>query len=260
MRRVLAVVNLFVFTGMIYINYLGGAGKINDISTGEVSALYPNLFTPAGYTFSIWGVIYLLNLAFIIHQLYKAFYLVENYDAKLNQGFFFITVTNAVWIVAWHRFALGYSLFLMLIMLVFLIATYWQALRPKYKSEYITEYVNFSVYLGWISVATIANAGIFLTTTGVEPFGLNSALLTAGVMALVIGITLFFVLVQANVWYALVILWAYVGIYIARRDELTSLQGKAPEGSVLVSWVALAGCLVILATLAYHRITFKKTN
>ena len=84
MKKILSIVNIIVFGAMLYLNYMGGAGLINDINTGEVSNLYPTLFTPAGFTFSIWGIIYLLNLSFIIHQTYKAFRLPENYDLRLN--------------------------------------------------------------------------------------------------------------------------------------------------------------------------------
>ena len=246
---------------MIYLNYLGGAGKINDISTGEVSGLYPNLFTPAGFTFIIWGVIYLFNLAFVIHQAYKAFFLQENFDSRLNQGFFFISITNAVWIVAWHRLAIGYSLFLMFVLLFFLIATYFQSTRPKYNTEYVTEYMNFSIYLGWISVATIANTAIFLTTTGVSPYGQLAGILTMIVIAVAIGLALYFILGQSNLWYALVILWASYGIYAARDQDIFMANGSAiPEGTALVKMTAIIGVFIVFAGLVYYRIISRKAG
>ena len=259
MKKILAVVNLIVFSGMLYLNYLGGAGKINGIGTGEVSGMYPTLFTPAGFTFSIWGIIYLFNLSFVFHQLYKAFKLPENFDPRLNQGFFFISVTNAVWILAWHRLAIGYSLFLMLMLLVFLIATYWQSTRPKYRTEYITEYVNFSVYLGWISVATIANIAIFLTTVGVAPYGSIAAMLTVLVILVAIGLAIYFILGQSNIWYALVILWASYGIYAARDSAIMSNDiVTAPEGTTTVKMIAIIGTFIIFAGLVYYRIINRK--
>ena len=261
MKRVLAVVNILVFAGMIYLNYLGGAGKINGISTGEVSGLYPTLFTPAGFTFSIWGIIYLFNLAFLVHQTFKAFYLQENYDSRLNQGFFFITVTNAVWIVAWHRLAIGYSLFLMFVLLLFLIATYWQSTRPKYNSEYVTEFMNFSIYLGWISVATIANTAIFLTTVGVAPYGQTAAILTVVIIAVALVLALYFILGQNNLWYALVILWASYGIYAARDQVIFQANGaEVPEGTGLVKMTALIGVFIVFAGLVYYRIISRKAD
>ena len=139
MKKLIALTNVVLFAGMIYVNYLGGIGAINNIGTGEVSGLYPTLFTPAGLTFSIWGIIYLFNSFFVVYQVYKAFKLPENFDLKLNQGFFFVTITNTVWIFAWHRLAIGYSLFLMLILLVFLLVSYSRATAPKYKFEYVAE-------------------------------------------------------------------------------------------------------------------------
>ena len=261
MKRVLAIVNILIFSGMIYLNYLGGTGQINDLNTGEVSGLYPTLFTPAGFTFSIWGIIYLFNLAFLIHQTYKAFYLQENYDSRLNQGFFFISVTNAVWIVAWHRLAVGYSLFLMVVLLLFLIATYWQSTRPKYNSEYVTEYMNFSIYLGWISVATIANTAIFLTTRGVAPYGQTAGILTVFVIAVAVALALYFILGQSNLWYALVILWASYGIYAARDQVIYQANGAAvPEGTELVKMVAIGAVFVVFAGLVYYRIVSQKSK
>ena len=261
MKRVLAIVNILVFSGMLYLNYLGGVGKINGLNTGEVSAMYPNLFTPAGFTFSIWGVIYLFNLAFIIHQTYKAFYLPENFDPRLNQGFFFISVTNGTWLVAWHRLAVGYSLFLMLVLLFFLLATYWQSTRPKYNTEYITEYINFSIYLGWISVATIANVAIFLTARGVPAYGQTAGLLTVVVIAVAIGLAFYFILGQSNLWYPLVILWASYGIYAARDLEILDANGAVvPEGTGLVKIAALAGVFIVFAGLVYYRITSSRST
>ena len=259
MKKGLAIVNILVFGGMLYLNYLGGAGKINNISTGEVSGLYPNLFTPAGFTFSIWGIIYLLNLSFIIHQVYKAFRLPENFDVRLNQGFFFISITNAVWIIAWHRLAVGYSLFLMFMLLIFLLGSYWQARRPKYRSEYITEFINFSVYLGWISVASIANTTIFLTSIGVANQGSLATILTLLVIAVAVGLALYFILKQQNVWYALVIFWASYGIYAARETELRMSSSQAvPDGTGTVKIAAIAAAFIIFAGLVYFRIQQSK--
>jgi hypothetical protein len=252
MKKPLAIANLIVFGGMIYMNFLGGTGAINDISTGEVSGLYPTLFTPAGVTFSIWSVIYLFNLAFVVHQLIKAFRFPENFDNKLNQGFFFICITNAAWIVAWHRLAVGYALFLMFILLVFLIATYWQSRKPKYTSEFLTEYVNFSIYLGWISVATIANSAIYITAMGVRYDGTLAAILTLAVLAVAVLLGLFFLFKQHNPWYTLVILWASVGIYLARSADLSDGAGSVKIG-------AIGAVIILVSALAYHRISSKKS-
>lgn len=261
MKRILAIVNILVFAGMIYLNYLGGVGKINGLSTGEVSGLYPSLFTPAGFTFSIWGIIYLFNLAFLVHQTYKAFFLQENFDPRLNQGFFFISVTNAVWIVAWHRLAIGYALFLMVVLLFFLIATYWQSTRPKYKTEYVTEYINFSLYLGWISVATIANTAIYLSTKGYAVYGQTAGILTVVMIAVAVVLALYFILGQSNIWFGLVILWASYGIYAARDQVIFQANGAAvPEGTEWVKMAALVGVFVVFAGLVYYRITTRKTT
>ena len=149
----------------------------------------------------------------------------------------------------------------MLVLLLFLIATYWQSTRPKYNSEYVTEYMNFSIYLGWISVATIANTAIFLTTRGVEAYGQTAGILSVVVIAVAIALALYFILGQSNLWYALVILWASYGIYAARDRIIFEANGAAvPEGTALVKMAALVGVFIIFAGLVYYRIISRKTN
>lgn len=247
MKKLIALTNVALFAGMIYVNYLGGIGAINNIGTGEVSGLYPTLFTPAVLTFSIWGIIYLFNLFFVVYQVFKAFKLPENFDLKLNQGFFFVTITNTVWIFAWHRLAIGYSLFLMLILLVFLLVSYSRATSPKYKSEYAAEYMNFSIYLGWISVATIANVSIFLTTIGVPRAGTIAAILTLAILVAALGLALFYLFKLKNVWYPLVLLWAFYGIYVARSTDMA-------EGAAIVKAGAIGALIILMSGLAYYRI------
>jgi len=246
MKKLLALVNLIVFAGMIYLNYLGGTGSINGISTGDVSGLYPNLFTPSGITFSIWSIIYLFNLAFIVHQLIKAFRFPDEFNLKLNQGFFGICLINGTWVLAWHHLALGYSLLLMFILLGLLIATYTQSRTKAYSNRYFTEYVNFSIYLGWISVASIANSAIYLSQIGVSSEGNLAAILTIVTITVAVLLGLFFLFKQNNPWYVLVIIWASFGIYLARSVDSTA-------GASLVKVAAIAAMVIMSLALAYRR-------
>jgi hypothetical protein len=249
MNKILAILNILLFIGMLYLNYLGGIGELNGVSTGEVSGIYPNLFTPAGFTFAIWSIIYLFNIAFVIYQLIKAFSSNEYFNTKMNIGFLLICVTNASWLLAWHYGALGYSMILMLILLALLIYTYRQSKTSGLTYSYVTEYVTFSIYLGWISVATIANAAIYLTQNGFTFDSPLSAMITIVTILVALSLALYFLLNEENIWYPLVILWATYGIYSARAVDIAA-------GADLVKIGAIISMIVLIGFIGYS--TFRR--
>jgi len=252
MKKLLALGNLLVFGGMIYLNYLGGSGNLYGNATGDVSGLYPTLFTPAGLTFSIWSIIYSFNLAFVIHQLNKAFRFPGSFNFKMNLGFLFVCLVNAGWVLAWHQLAVGASLVLMGFILVGLIYTYLQARASESSAKYYTEYVNFSIYLGWISVASIANVAIYLTQVGVGYEGTIAAILTIVTILVALMLGLFFIFKQGNPWYAMVILWASIGIYLARTVDVSA-------GAELVKFAAIANIAILTVGLIYKSFIAKRT-
>ena len=138
------------------------------MDTGQLSDLYPNLFVPAGFTFSIRGVIYLLLFGFVIWQFVDAFKKKSlGITNKVDVRFIVSSLANMAWIFAWHYTQVGLSLIIMLMILVSLIVIVDQVEIGKklgtWKEKLFVQ-TPFAVYLGWISVATIANVAIFLTT------------------------------------------------------------------------------------------------
>lgn len=222
LRKNLSILNLLGFLGMVIINYLAVTLPLNNKTTGELSDQYPNLFVPAGFTFSIWGVIYLLLAIFIVYQLVYAFRKNtqnSSFLEKIGILFFVSSLANFGWIFAWHFELVSLSLFLMLILLVSLMAIYVKlqiGRSDSSKSEKYLVHLPFSVYLGWITIATIANTTALLVNLGWNRFGLSEQFWTVAVIIIGIAISLTILFYRKDIFYCLVVNWALLGILIKR--------------------------------------------
>ncbi len=232
----ITVVTAFVV--MVVINALASILPINNISTGEVSDSYPNLFAPAGITFSIWGVIYLLLALYCMYQ-FGIFQKNAVIDTPLyhKTGSFFIisSIANAAWIFAWHYGALALSLVLMLIILIslILINSFIGKADLTKKDKFFLK-LPFSIYYGWITVAAIANVTAFLVDMGWNRFGFREAFWTIAVVAaglLIGGIT---AMINKDIPYALVLIWAYSGIII-KHVSVSGFNSQYPSVIIAVS-------------------------
>ncbi|MFN2314778.1 MAG: hypothetical protein ABR531_09985, partial [Bacteroidales bacterium] len=158
--------NLLFFAAMVVMNYLANALPLNGKTTGELSDAYPNLFVPAGVTFSIWGVIYILLLIFCVVQFTTSHQAVIS---RIGWLFGITCIFNALWIVAWHYQRLPMSLILMLGLLVSLV---WINIFIK-DMPFGFFKAAFGIYLGWICIATIANVTALLVNYGWGGFGIS---------------------------------------------------------------------------------------
>ncbi|MCH2042557.1 MAG: hypothetical protein MK212_00330 [Saprospiraceae bacterium] len=225
--RMMALLNTLGFIATITLNTLANALPLNGMTTGELSAAYPNLFVPAGFTFSIWGVIYLWVLIFVVYQNVKAFSKQTTetdlgFLKQLNYGFFFSCLANAIWIVAWHYQYVLLSLVIMLLLLGSLIYIYQRlqiGIRKVSRKEKLLVHAPFSIYLGWITVATIANTTAFLVHINWDAFGILPEIWTTVMLAIGTVIGLNIVGKRKDPAYGLVIVWAYFGI-VAKRMNL----------------------------------------
>lgn len=236
------------FIAMITINALANILPINNRTTGEISDAYGNLFAPTGYTFSIWGLIYLLLGGYTLYQL-GFFHKKGNYKINrlLNEiGIYFSisSVANFFWILAWHYDLIGLSLILMIIILACLIF-----INTRLKQEELTSReklfirIPFSIYFGWITVATIANITTWLVSINWNGFGISDTIWT--IIILIIGamIGIGTILINRDIPYGLVIIWAYVGIVIKHISK----DGFAGQYPAIISTLAI--CIAI-STLA----------
>lgn len=235
------------YVAMIAMNALANALPINGRTTGAVSDAYPNLFAPAGLTFSIWGVIYLLLGAHVLYQL-GLFRRPGTSDraALLNRvGVLFsaTSVVNLSWILAWHYDLIGLSTALLATMLVLLIVITRTTLRADLspRERWLVR-LPFSVYFGWITVATIANITVWLVSLGWNGFGISDA--TWAVLIIAVGaiISTAVILRDRDIAYGLVFVWAYLGITI-KHLSAAGFDGAYPQ----VITTALIGIAVFIA-------------
>lgn len=213
---------------MVAVNYLAVSLPLNGKTTGELSDKYPNLFTPAGITFSIWSVIYLLLGIFVVYGLIRAWQDQKvKFVFKIGNWFIYSCIFNMAWIFVWHYEIVWASLVVMIGILYTLIKVYKKNLKLRKKLKPLEKYIvnlPFSIYLGWISVATIANVAIVLVNYNWNRFGLSQEFWTVLVMIVAILLGLKFIMRKRDIFYGLVIVWALIGIWIKRSADLEPIQ------------------------------------
>ncbi len=254
---ILAILNLIAYIGVLIVNALANLLPINDMPTGEVSDRYPNLFVPAGFTFSIWGVIYLLLGIYIIYQMAVAFkggQQAERLFGRISVLFILSSIFNMSWIFAWHYEVIWGSLAIMVFLLLSLIFIYMRLEIGKsdaLASEKYMAHLPFSVYLGWITIATIANVTAFLVDIGWDGFGISDQAWTVIVMAVGIIITLAILFDRNDIFYSLVIIWSFYGILSNRMAD--------PETADLsIRITAIVGMAIIAIAIIIQLIRNKK--
>jgi len=241
---ILSIINLAGFLGTVVVNGLATSLPINNKTTGELSDQYPNLFVPAGLTFSIWGLIYILLAIFTIYSVIIAIKkdAAGSFINKIGLLFFLSCIANMAWIFAWHYEIVPLSLVIMLLLLGFLIAIYMRLgvgkKGPAKKEQYLV-HLPFSVYLGWITIATIANITALLVDVNWNRFGLSEQFWAVAVIIVGIAIALSVLLRRQDIYYCLVVEWALLGILIKR------LASSIPAQSVII--ITIIGLVLITA-------------
>jgi len=231
---------LAAFVAMLVVNAIAGSTNwMGGVTTAEVSDSFPNLFAPAGYTFAIWGVIYLALTVFVA----RLFGVVRT-DKKplatkqLNEVvklFAVSSLLNAAWLFAWQYKVMWLSVILMVLLLVVLLKIFHmlhtQTMGPK---ERLFVGVPFSIYAGWISVATIANVTTWLASIQWNGWGLSDG--TWMVAVLLVGAVIGLVTaLRFKDWvYLVVFVWAYAGILVKHLSP-AGFDGKYPSTIVALT-------------------------
>lgn len=205
-----------IFLMMIAVNALANIIPIGGMTSGQVSDAYPNLFAPIGYTFSIWSVIYTLLLAFVFFSLtsfWNAGLEGKIYVRSIIGTFIISSFFNAAWLFAWHYRVIWLSLILMFGLLGSLIriSLITRDREMPFQHTFFIK-LPFDVYLGWITVATIANVTVFLVSIGWQRFGIPEDIMTALVLTVGTAIAIRAIISYRNIAFGAVIIWAYAGI------------------------------------------------
>lgn len=201
------------------INFLAEALPLAGRTTGEISDLFPVLVTPAGYVFSIWSLIYLSLVMYAVFQALPAGR--ENPLARrIAPWFIASSIFNSLWIIVWHYLGIGLSVLLMLGLLLSLIAIYQTLSSASNPREYWLLKLPFSLYLGWISLASITNVAVWLYQLNWNGWGIPAGVWAALMLAVptLIGLTL--LRQRRDVVFVLVLVWALVGIAVKQWPNL----------------------------------------
>lgn len=203
---VLVILATITFIAMLTTNYLANSLPIGGNTTGDISDAYNSLFTPSGFTFSIWGLIYILLFVFVVMLYINEDVLTENKNFILLL-FSGINVFNILWLLSWHNDKLVLSTIVMLALLITLLFTI--KIIPKTDT---LPFITFSIYAGWISVAIVANIAIMLLQLDYGIFVNHPQMWFGIVLVITLFIGLFMLIKEKNPYYAGVFLWAYLGI------------------------------------------------
>jgi benzodiazapine receptor len=235
---------LLAVIAVIVINGLANALPLNGQTTGEISDRFQVYFVPAGYVFSIWGLIYVGLIAFAIYQALPA----QRDNPRLGSiGYLFTLscVANIAWIFLWHYEIFPLTLVAMLALLLLLIAIYLRLgigrVRVPTAQKWLV-HVPFSIYLGWITVATIANVTSLLDYLNWSGWGISPEAWTVIMLIAGVAIASAVSLTRGDVAYMLVIVWAFAGIAV-KHAGTPVVATTAWVTTVLVALMLVVGSL-----------------
>lgn len=240
-RRLLPFLNVLFFVLTLLVNGLSSVGLLNGRTPAEISDSLPSFFTPANFTFAVWSVIYLGLTGFIVYQALPTSR-VNPYLTAIGPWFILASLGNMGWIFAWHWGYYVLTVPLMLLLLAALLVVYLRlgiglpaAQRPYPVTRSDRWFIDtpFSLYLAWITVATIANAATTLVSLGWDGFGLPGPV-WAALMVLIAGlVTVLLLRRRTDYPFAGVILWALLGI-VAKQGGEAVIAGAAGIAAVLI--------------------------
>ena len=255
--RNLAIVHFIILVAVIVWNYVCSSGLVNNVTVGDISNKYSSLFTPAGYAFSIWGLIYLGLITLAGYFLYCAFSESDSGEVVLKAGPTLIGahLGNAAWLWFWVHEETALSVMVMVFILVMLIATVlrlnmerWDA--PVKFMAFVWWPIDF--YFGWIIVATIANVAAYLSKIGWDG-GISEPIWTIIMITIAALIGIAIVLTRNMREVGAVVIWALLAIASRHWNTYYEIKWVAIIASCAIGLVCIIHAYKNRATLPFIR-------
>ncbi|MAN59347.1 MAG: hypothetical protein CMC08_05875 [Flavobacteriaceae bacterium] len=255
MKKTLQIANILVFIATLLVNYGSNTGAINNITIGEVSENLDNLLTPAGYAFSIWGLIYLLLLGFVVYQARSLFTTVRDDAFILKTGWWFVLscTANMLWVIFWLYGYFSFSvlaIFVLLYSLLKIVMNNRMELWDAPISVIVFLWWPFVFYSGWITVASIVNVAAYLTSINWSGWGISPSIWAVALIVIAGLINL------AVTWRRNMREFAFVGAWGLFAISINQWGGS----NALVSYVALVVAAILFISSAYHGYLNQDTN
>jgi len=221
--KLLRYSNALSYIAMIAVNMLAQRGVIGGQTTGQVSAKYPTIMTPAGYAFSIWLLIYAALAGFIVYS-FTARGKQDNVVRSVGIYFVLSCILNCSWLLLWHMeyiVSSNFIIYALFLSLLIIVLNIHKAIKNTiYGQHNLSKWfvcIPFAIYIGWIAVASLVNTAVTLTYGGWQPLttgGIAVVLLAAAVvLAYVLGLAF-------RSWVTmLVIVWGLVAIAVEQRQH-----------------------------------------
>ncbi len=251
-KKTLVILNTITLVAVLFINYLAASGAINNQTVGEISSRYETLFTPAGYAFSIWGIIYFGLILFTGFQ-WSA--LIRKNDLGIidKTGFYFIVtnLANTGWLFLWLFEYPGLSVIAMIILFLTLIKIIKQFDMEIWDAPVrIIFFVwwPFAIYFGWIITALTANIAAYFTYIGWKGSPLNPEIWT--IILIVLAAVIYIILIfKRNLRESAAVgVWALIAIAVKQGNEKMEITAAA-----------ILAAAVILVFILYHGFKNRET-
>jgi len=239
------ITNLVSVIIALMVNILASALPLNGQNTGEISDRFQVYFVPAGYVFAIWGIIYIGWIAFTIFQFRSD----QKESPRLRRlGYFFALsgIFNAAWLFCWHYNQFGLSVLVMLVLLGLLIASYLRLDVNRISvsaAERWSVDIPFGIYLGWITVATVANVSDWLYLVEWSGFGIVHQVWAVIMIIVASVVGLLMTLTRKDAAYVFVLVWSFIGIAVKQADV---------ANVAVTAWIG-AGAMLLLAIYSLFR-------
>lgn len=251
MRNKLLLINVIAYVSLVIINIIAIRIPFFGKTPGDVSNLFPNLLTPADFSFKIWSLVYLLLGFFAFKQARLLFYRKFELPAEVATiGFLFLysCILNIFWLISWQSLHLEWAFILIFELWIILILIYYRLAKLENPKWFYT--IPLSIYLAWVCVASLANLNVVLIHLDFNFFGLTEEYWTASLIGIGIAGTLLVLYLNKDIWFTIVLIWAFFGIYV-KNIQLSNEEN-------LVTYMSLFA--ILLLTIIGFFVGLKKWN